>query len=122
MNVSYRRRLHQRFTVNATYTLSRALSDNGNSAAFRNRPFNPFNYFAAHDLGPTPNDTRHRFTMSGLVNLPGGIQVAPVIQWESARPYTSSYGGTFCLLRVHSRRWAVHFFSFHCHPYLAFRT
>ena len=108
LNVSYRRRLHQRFTVNATYTLSRALAYNGNSAAFRNRPFNPFDYFAAYDLGPTPNDTRHRFSMSGLVNLPGGIQVAPVMQWESARPYTAGYGGTFDVLGVGSGRGTSH--------------
>src|SRR6185503_11461490 len=37
MNISYRRRLHDNFTVNATYTLARALAYNGNSAAFRNR-------------------------------------------------------------------------------------
>jgi hypothetical protein len=108
MNISYRRRLHDRFTVNATYTLSRALAYNGNSAAFRNRPFNPFSYFAAHDLGPTPNDTRHRFSMSGLVNLPGGFQVAPILQWESARPYTAGYGSTFDVLGVGSGRGTSH--------------
>src|SRR2546425_5271580 len=102
MNVSYRRRLHRRLSVNATYTLSRALAYNGNSAAFRNRPFNPFSYFAASEIGPTPNDTRHRFTMGGLVNLPAGFQVAPIIQWESARPYTAGYGGTFDVLGVGS--------------------
>jgi hypothetical protein len=122
LNVSYRRRLHQRFTVNATYTLSRALAYNGNSAAFRNRPFNPFDYFAAHDLGPTPNDTRHRFSMSGLVNLPGGIQVAPVMQWESARPYTASYGGTFDVLGVGSGRGTSHVIVFNSSPNDLFAT
>ncbi len=92
LNVSYRRRLYRRFTVNATYTLSRALAYNGNSAAFRNRAFNPFDIFGSYDLGPTPNDTRHRFSMGSVVNLPGGFQVAPIIQWESARPYNSGYG------------------------------
>lgn len=108
MNISYRRRLHSRLSVNATYTLSRALAYNGNAAAFRNRPFNQFNYFAAHDLGPSPNDTRHRFSMGGLVNLPGGFQVAPVMQLESARPYTAGYGGTFDVLGVGSGRGTSH--------------
>src|SRR5205807_1034239 len=40
MNISYRRRLHNRISVNATYTLSRALAYNGNAAAFRNRSSN----------------------------------------------------------------------------------
>lgn len=122
MNISYRRRLHDRFTVNATYTLSRALAYNGNAAAFRNRPFNPFNYFAAHDLGPTPNDTRHRFSMSGLVNLPGGFQVAPVMQLESARPYTSGYGGTFDVLGVGSGRGTSHVIVFNSSPNDLFAT
>jgi hypothetical protein len=92
MNISYRRRLHNRFTVNATYTLSKAVAYNGNAAAFRNRAFNPFGIFDAEEYGPVPNDTRHRFTTSGVINLPGGFQVAPIVQWESSRAYTASYG------------------------------
>src|SRR5438105_12105462 len=56
MNISYRRRLHNRFTINATYTLSKAVAYNGNAAAFRNRPFNPFDYFNREEYGPLPND------------------------------------------------------------------
>src|SRR5947208_3360117 len=69
MNISYRRRLHQRISVNATYTLSRALAYNGNAAAFRNRASNHFNYFAPYEFGPVPNDTRHRFSMGSVINL-----------------------------------------------------
>jgi hypothetical protein len=54
MNISYRRRLHKGFTVNATYTLSKAQAYNGNSAAFENRGWDPFNYFAPYEYGPTP--------------------------------------------------------------------
>ncbi|MDQ5843727.1 MAG: hypothetical protein M3539_00335, partial [Acidobacteriota bacterium] len=92
MNISYRRRLHNRFTVNSTYTLSRALAYNGHSAAFRNRAWDVFDYFAPYELGPTPNDSRHRFSMGSVVNLPGGFQVAPIAQWETGRPYTAGYG------------------------------
>ncbi|MFN2577341.1 MAG: TonB-dependent receptor domain-containing protein [Pyrinomonadaceae bacterium] len=91
MNISYRRRLHNRISVNATYTLSRALAYNGNAAAFRNRSSNHFDYFAPYELGPVPNDTRHRFSMGSVINLPGGFQVAPILQLESPRAYTAIY-------------------------------
>jgi outer membrane receptor protein involved in Fe transport len=92
LNINYRRRLHKSFTVNASYTLSKAVAYNGNAAAFRNRAFNPFTLFAPTELGPTPTDTRHRFTMSSVINLPHGFQIAPILQAETARPYTAGYG------------------------------
>jgi outer membrane receptor protein involved in Fe transport len=91
LNISYRRRLHQKFSINATYTLSRALAYNGNAAAFRNRASNHFDYFAPYELGPVPNDTRHRFSMGSVFNLPGGFQVAPIVQLESPRAYLAFY-------------------------------
>jgi outer membrane receptor protein involved in Fe transport len=90
LNISYRRRLTKRFSVNSSYVLSQALTYNGNSAAFRNRATDVDNIFAAHDFGPTPSDERHRFVVSGLVDLPKGIQFAPIMQIASARPYNSS--------------------------------
>ncbi|HEX6719063.1 MAG TPA: carboxypeptidase regulatory-like domain-containing protein [Pyrinomonadaceae bacterium] len=116
MNISYRRRLHKGFTVNATYTLSRALAYNGNSAAFRNRAWDPFNFFAPYEIGPTPNDSRHRFSMGSVVNLPGGFQVAPIVQWESARPYTSGYGGAVDILGVGGGRGTSHVVVFKDNP------
>jgi outer membrane receptor protein involved in Fe transport len=90
LNLSYRRRLSNRFSVNASYVLSRAVAYNGASAAFRNRATDVDDIFAGHDFGPTPNDERHRFVVSGLVDLPKGIQFAPIMQIASARPYNSS--------------------------------
>ena len=90
-NASYRRRLHQRFSINATYTLSKAVAYNGNAAAFRNRASNHFDYFAPYEFGPVPNDTRHRFSMGSVFDLPGGFQVAPIVQVESARAYLAFY-------------------------------
>lgn len=92
LNLNYRRRLNKNFSVNASYTLSKAVAYNGNAAAFRNRAFNPFDLFASYELGPTPTDTRHRFTMSSVINLPHGFQIAPILQAETARPYTAGYG------------------------------
>lgn len=116
LNISYRRRLHRSFTLNTTYTLSRALAYNGNSAAFRNRAFNPFDLFAPYDLGPTPNDSRHRFTASGVVNLPAGFQIAPIMQWESARPYTAGYGAAVDTLGVGGGRGTSHVIVFKDRP------
>lgn len=92
LNINYRRRLRKNFTVNASYTLSKAVAYNGNAAAFRNRAFNPFTLFDPTEFGPTPTDTRHRLSMSGVLNLPHGFQIAPILQAETARPYTAGYG------------------------------
>jgi hypothetical protein len=116
MNISYRRRLHKSLTVNATYTLSRALAYNGNSAAFRNRAWDPFNYFAPYELGPTPNDSRHRFSMGSVFNLPGGFQIAPIMQIESGRPYTVGYGAAVDSLGVGGGRGTSHVIVFNDRP------
>ena len=116
LNISYRRRLHDSFTVNATYTLSRALAYNGNSAAFRNRGWDPFNFFAPYELGPTPNDSLHRFSMGSVINLPGGFQVAPIMQWESGRPYTAGYGAGVDILGVGGGRGTSHVVVFNDRP------
>jgi hypothetical protein len=94
MNVSYRRRMNRNISINATYVLSKALAYNGNSAAFGNGPTDLLNWFAPHDLGPTPADERHRITFSGLINLKWGITVAPIMQWATGRPYNATEGIT----------------------------
>src|SRR5262245_11699359 len=92
LNLSFRRRLSNRYSINTSYVLSRAVAYNGDAAAFRNRATNVNNIFAKQDFGPTPNDERHRFVVSGLVDLPLGLQVAPIMQIASARPYNSLMG------------------------------
>ncbi len=116
MNVSYRRRLHRSVSLNGTYTLSRALAYNGTSAAFRNRAWDPFNYFAPYELGPTPSDSRHRFSLSGVVNLPGGFQLAPIVQAETARPYTAGYGAAADVLGIGGGRGTSHVVVFNDSP------
>ncbi len=91
-NLSYRKRLSKRFSANATYTLSKAVAYNGNSAAFGNAPTDLRDWFAGHDFGPTPADERHRITISGLVNLPWRFEFAPIMQWATGRPYTPLEG------------------------------
>jgi hypothetical protein len=94
LNLSYRRRLSRNFSINSTYVLSRALAYNGNAAAFGNGPTDMLNWFAPHDLGPTPADERHRITVSGLINIKGGITVTPIMQWATGRPYNATEGIT----------------------------
>jgi hypothetical protein len=92
LNLSYRRRFSRHFSVNSSYVLSRALAYNGNAAAFRDRPFDEFNYFASTDLGPTPSDSTHRGVVSGIVDLPWGIRFSTTLQAESGRPYNPTEG------------------------------
>lgn len=108
LNVGYRRRLHKGFSVNLNYTLSRAVAYNGTAAAFRNRAWDPYHLFDPSELGPTPSDSLHRFSMSGVVNLPFGIQVAPVMQAESGRPYTAGFGASADVLGVGAGRGTAH--------------
>jgi len=59
--------------------------------------------FASYEWGPDFNDERHHVTVSGIIDLPMGFQLSPIMQFGSARPYrlTNSYnalntgGGTF---------------------------
>jgi hypothetical protein len=93
LNFSYRRRMSRHFSLNTSYVLSRALGYNGAAASFGNAPTDLNDIFAAHDLGPVPNvDERHRWVVSGLVDLPWGIKFAPIMQWASSRPYTPLEG------------------------------
>jgi hypothetical protein len=92
MNLAYRKRMARHFSVNATYVLSKSRAYNGNAAAFGNAPTNLLNWFAPYDFGPTPADERHRITLSGLLDLPFGIKVAPIMQWATGRPYNAVQG------------------------------
>jgi hypothetical protein len=94
MNLSYRKRMTQHFTVNATYVLSRSLGYNGTSASFSNAATDLNNTFAAHDFGPTPADEKHRVVFSGIFDIKYGIKVAPILQIASGRPYQASQGST----------------------------
>ena len=92
LSVSYHHRLSRRFTVNTSYTLSKALAYNGSAANFSQGATDPANIFAPHDFGPTPVDERHRWVTSGVVLLPWGIKFAPIMQLASARPYSLKEG------------------------------
>ena len=62
-------------------------SYSGNGVAIR-----PEVQFNDEEWGPTRHDERHRVIASGVVELPAGFQVSPIVQIASSRPYTLTTG------------------------------
>lgn len=52
----------------------------------------PENQFAAGEFGPTRLDERHRIVLSGVFSLPWDIQLSPIMQLASARPFSANTG------------------------------
>jgi len=79
------KRFANRFGFRTNYTLSKSLNyANDDQVPFSNGPINPNNL--RQEYGPTPNDQRHRFTMSGTLDLPYGIRLAPILTLASGVP------------------------------------
>jgi hypothetical protein len=87
-NFSYRQRMTHHFSLNANYTLAWAYSFGGGGTSFRDYPVLATEPFASYNWGPSPNDERHHVTISGVWDLPWGLQLSPILQFGSARPYT----------------------------------
>jgi outer membrane receptor protein involved in Fe transport len=98
LNFSFRQRMTKHFSLNANYSLSRAMGWAVASgfpnvpSNFRNYPHNPNNPWDPLDFGPTLQDERHHITISGITNLPWGFQVSPILQFGSARPFDLNEG------------------------------
>lgn len=69
LQVTLDKRLSQRFSVLASYTLSKALDDSSENKQTGASATNPFD--VDFDWGPTNADRRHRFVASWLYSLPG---------------------------------------------------
>jgi Carboxypeptidase regulatory-like domain/TonB dependent receptor len=52
----------------------------------------PENQFKPEEFGPTRLDERHRIVLSGVFDLPGGFQLAPIVQLASSRPFSPTTG------------------------------
>jgi hypothetical protein len=97
--VSLTKRYSHHFELLAHYTLSRAVAWFGPIGDFKNHPQNPFDKFdPTKDFGYPSEDERHRFVVTGVFDLPRGLQVSLLVQLASARPYSvfpdpSSGGG-----------------------------
>jgi outer membrane receptor protein involved in Fe transport len=87
INFVYRQRMTHHFMLNANYTLAWANGYDTLASGFRNYPVLATDPFAKYQWGPTPNDERNHVTVSGLWDLPWGFQLAPILQFGSARPY-----------------------------------
>ena len=52
----------------------------------------PENQFAEGEFGPTRIDERHRIVLSGVIGLPWGFQLSPILQYGSPRPFSANTG------------------------------
>ena len=57
------------------------------------------------EWGPTGQDERHRLVATGIFDLPYGIQLSPVFQVASARPYTLTAGSDLNADGNNNDRW-----------------
>jgi len=83
--VSMEKRFAHRHQFRASYTLSRSFNyANDDQIPFSNGPIDSNDL--RREYGPTPNDQRHRFTFSGVFQLPKGVDVAPILTLASSVP------------------------------------
>jgi hypothetical protein len=98
LTLGIRRQMYQHVQFSAWYSLQHALSQNGRAIdeLGDNVFVNHLDPFADVQLGPSGGssytsrqqggDVRHRITVSGIAELPGGIQVAPIFRFRTAIP------------------------------------
>jgi hypothetical protein len=88
------RRRMDRMTLQAHYTLAGAYSYGGSTGnrSGAGRPQVWDQPFGEGEWGPNSQDERHRFVFTGVLEAPWGIQLSPVVQAASARPYTLTAG------------------------------
>ena len=86
--VAFKKRYSNKYQLNAHYTLAKSQAWFGATADFGLQPQNLFEKFDPINFGPTNEDERHRFVISGIFDLPWDFQVAPIYQLASARPYS----------------------------------
>jgi hypothetical protein len=77
--------------LTAHYTFARATTWGatvGELFDYVNGVTDALNPFGPGDHGPSGEDIRHRFVVSGIFKAPWGVEVSTLGQFESARPYT----------------------------------
>lgn len=83
--LSLEQHFRNRFQLRASYTLSRSSNyANDDQIPFSNGPIDSNDL--RREYGPTPNDQRHRFTFSGVFQLPWDMRVAPILTLASTVP------------------------------------
>jgi hypothetical protein len=93
LTFKFQRRL-PRATIQAHYTLAGAFAYGGSIAARGGGGVgqDALNPLGPGEWGPTGQDERHRLVATGVFELPKGVQVSPVFQLASARPYNLTAG------------------------------
>ena len=83
--LSVEKRFARHAQFRASYTLSRSFNyANDDQIPFSNGPIDSNDL--QREYGPTPNDQRHRFTFSGVFQLPAQIRLAPILTLASSVP------------------------------------
>jgi len=83
--LSLEKRFAKRYQFRASYTLSKAFNfANDDQIPFSNGPIDSSNLQL--EYGPTPNDQRHRFSFSGVFQLPWDVRVSPLLTLASSVP------------------------------------
>ncbi|HWR36554.1 MAG TPA: TonB-dependent receptor [Clostridia bacterium] len=91
VNFQLQKRMSHNFTFQASYVLSWSRSWGGrptSSYSGSGIVITPEQEFRPEEFGPTIFDERHRFVVSGVLQLPAGFVIAPIFQASSARPYS----------------------------------
>lgn len=81
--------------LNAAYVLASSRAWGGQPTASYSGngiAITPENQFKDGEFGPTRLDERHRFVVSGVLSLPYGFQLSPILQFATARPYSPVVG------------------------------
>lgn len=104
-----------RATLQAHYTLAGSFSYGGtvgnfsgggsNAGGGSTRPMRWDQPKAEDEWGPNQTDERHRFVFLGVFEMPYGIQLSPVIQAASARPYNLIAGSDLNRDGLNNDRW-----------------
>jgi len=87
--IAARKRFSQRFELRVNYSFSggqstcnyRGTDGWGVTCYYENQPN------GAAEWGPIDTDERHRLFLSGIVELPYGIQFSTMVRWNTPRPY-----------------------------------
>jgi hypothetical protein len=96
-----------RATLQAHYTLAGAYSYGGSTGNRSGAGLaqDQFDQFADSEWGPNGPDERHRFVFTGVFDLAWGIQLSPVFQAVSARPYNLTAGTDLNADGTNNDRW-----------------
>src|SRR6266404_5646167 len=85
-------KVDKRFSHRYQFTASYALSSSTGYFLRGGTPEDADKWFGTS--GPLSSDAKHRFTFSGLVNLPWGIQTSLITVLSSKAPFNARVGGT----------------------------